>query len=362
MRTPAPSSFALLSFAIAITACETPKPHPEIVTSVPPAAATSNAPVATASASTTPAAPQATPPEPGRVELTFTGDFDKQVSSEGAECDHGGFWIRSNDVVGHGTKPRWVLVHRENGLQLQLGPFDTARVFNSPESAAPQIKRDKGELSFDVELIEREKGKGKVRARGKVICAKPTSGTVPDAIAKILRDEAGSPLRERSTQDFGRESMTAGVSVIVPGEPDGKARDLVLRLRKRLPPGWVAFVGTSRWLGEEKLDGNVEVVVGPGRDQFDILRLAKTDAVNYEMSTEALVKKLRAYHAIVPIDIWHAETDTIELDLAAVPADPKAFAKDVYAFCPDIVDQGVGSVAALEKEIVKTKRLFLWWD
>lgn len=43
-------------------------------------------------------------------------------------------------------------------------------------------------------------------------------------------------------------------------------------------------------------------------------------------------------------------------------ADPKALAKRMYAFCPDIVDQGCGTVGRLAKELVKTQRFFFWWD
>ncbi|MBK6515411.1 MAG: DUF4253 domain-containing protein [Polyangiaceae bacterium] len=44
------------------------------------------------------------------------------------------------------------------------------------------------------------------------------------------------------------------------------------------------------------------------------------------------------------------------LGLAKVPADVAAFAKDVYAFCPDIVDQGRGTVSALQRQIEATPR------
>ena len=57
-----------------------------------------------------------------------------------------------------------------------------------------------------------------------------------------------------------------------------------------------------------------------------------------------------------------ANTDTVIAQLKSVPADLDAFAADVYDFCPDIVDQGVGSVDALKTELRKTRLLYLWWD
>jgi hypothetical protein len=34
----------------------------------------------------------------------------------------------------------------------------------------------------------------------------------------------------------------------------------------------------------------------------------------------------------------------------------------MYEFCPDIVDQGVGTVARLAQELSKSRKLYFWWD
>ena len=59
----------------------------------------------------------------------------------------------------------------------------------------------------------------------------------------------------------------------------------------------------------------VEVVVGPGKRQFDILRIAASDAANYDMETEDLIKVLEKWDRLYGIDIVAAETDTIQLTL-----------------------------------------------
>ncbi len=58
----------------------------------------------------------------------------------------------------------------------------------------------------------------------------------------------------------------------------------------------------------------------------------------------------------------HAETDTVEFNLDRDPPDLAAFAADLYRFCPDIVDQGVGSVEELAVSIKITGAVELWWD
>jgi hypothetical protein len=177
-------------------------------------------------------------------------------------------------------------------------------------------------------------------------------------IALRLAALSNSPLRPYSTFDFGCERDERARSVIVDKDI---AEDLLLRFRAELPAAFVAFLGTTSWLGNETHDG-VELVIAPGTSQFDIVRVARSDAVNYDMDTDALIAKLVEYDRAYGIDILHAETDTIEFALVQMPDPLDAFCADLYEFCPDIVEQGCQSVDALEEEIAAVGRVFLWWD
>ena len=44
------------------------------------------------------------------------------------------------------------------------------------------------------------------------------------------------------------------------------------------------------------------------------------------------------------------------------PSDWTAFAREVYEFCPDVVDQGTGSVESLASEMKRMRGVYLWWD
>jgi hypothetical protein len=175
----------------------------------------------------------------------------------------------------------------------------------------------------------------------------------------MLAAASGKPVRDYSTCDFGREQVPTAISVVVPKKV---ARSLVAKLRKELPASAVAFMGTTRWLGAEKNTDQVEVVVTAGNGQFDMVRTAKSDAINYGKETEQLIAQLQKWDKAFGIDIWHAETDTIEFDLKGHPPDLAAFAAEVYAFCPDSVEQGVGSVEALAESIDELRSVYLWWD
>lgn len=187
----------------------------------------------------------------------------------------------------------------------------------------------------------------------------PTYSAEPlDAGAVLLAKVAKSQVRGFSTRDFGREPYKGARSALVK-EADAPA--MLAELRRQLPIGLIAFIGTSNSLVDPPAKG-VELVVASGKDQFEILRIAASDAANYDMTTEDLIKELRSWDREFGISITQAETDTIILDLKSLPLDLTSFATRVYKFCPDIVDQGVGDIPSLVREIRKSKKVFLWWD
>ena len=179
-----------------------------------------------------------------------------------------------------------------------------------------------------------------------------------DEAGQLLSKVSGVSVRPFSTRDFGRERYSKARSVLV---PQNRAQDILNKVRKNLSPMFIAFVGTTNNL-ESKNSKDFEIVVAEGKNQFDIVKVAATNAVNYEKSTDQIISKLKKWDSEYGIDIWQAETDTIQLSLKKQPKDIKKFSQEVYEFCPDIVDQGVGSVEALELEIVKSKAIYLWWD
>jgi hypothetical protein len=189
--------------------------------------------------------------------------------------------------------------------------------------------------------------------------ASAQAGTPFQAAEQVLKDVSGVGVRPYSTRDFGRERYAAGRSVLVPEDSAGQ---LLAEVRKRLPQGTLAYVGVTNDLSTTTTSPNVELAVVEGKNQFDILRAAATDGANYQLDTDAIIKELKTWDSEFGIDIWQAETDTIQLRLKRLPKDVPVFAKRVYKFCPDIVDQGVGSVSALAKDIAGKKALTLWWD
>jgi hypothetical protein len=97
-------------------------------------------------------------------------------------------------------------------------------------------------------------------------------------------------------------------------------------------------------------------------DKFEILKAIKTDGINYDIDNDSLVQLIGSFDHKYSLDLIGASGDWCEFKITKDPSDWMAFANEVYAVCPDVVDQGTGSVDALAEEMKRTKRLYFWWD
>jgi len=177
-------------------------------------------------------------------------------------------------------------------------------------------------------------------------------------IKSLVENELKVDVRPYSTTDFGRDKNTNSFSFIT----SEKGSELVLKVvRDAIPDDYLAFIGTTRNLSKDDVNG-VEIVIIKSSDKFDILRTAKSDGINYDITNELLISKIKEWDSLYSVDIWQAETDTIQLKLKTLPKDLLVFSEEIYKFCPDIVDQGSGNINDIVKYLERTKKIYLWWD
>ena len=80
-----------------------------------------------------------------------------------------------------------------------------------------------------------------------------------------------------------------------------------------------------------------------------------------ELLTPDIVAWLRQHAQEQPFQITGVGGDFIEGRYLTPIKDPRGLAAKIYEFCPDVVDQGTGTVERLADELTKGK-LFFWWD
>ncbi len=176
-----------------------------------------------------------------------------------------------------------------------------------------------------------------------------------DTIDALMVQTTNGQLFRYATFDFGR-AHDKSVSMVLVSEAE--ALTLQRKLTLVLPQGWHCFIGSTRWLGEEKHDGMAELVAIKAESQFDCLRVARTDAVNHDLDTEGIIQTLQDYDRRFGIRIYSAETDSVGFMLLRLPEDLDAFAQELLDFCMDMED------IELIKEMINSSgnRVELWWD
>lgn len=97
-------------------------------------------------------------------------------------------------------------------------------------------------------------------------------------------------------------------------------------------------------------------------DKFQAIRDAEIDGINYDLETDDIIERLKAWDALYGVEVVEIEGDSFTIKFRKLPADLLAFAEEVAEFCPDVVFQGSGSPEELADEIAEEGTLLLWWD
>jgi len=97
-------------------------------------------------------------------------------------------------------------------------------------------------------------------------------------------------------------------------------------------------------------------------DDLGYLAIVRTDGINRDVTHEQVIARYKAWNAKYGLVLVGAGQDWLEAKFRTPPGDWNAFAEEVAKFCPDVVEQGTGSVEGLAKEMAASNSVYLWWD
>lgn len=109
----------------------------------------------------------------------------------------------------------------------------------------------------------------------------------------------------------------------------------------------------------------VHILVLPTRNGFEAPAYLKWGGWNECPAPEVHVAVLRRWHERYGAELIGISNDVLNLRVARRPAtraDALALAEEQTYYCLDIVDQGVGSVAALAASLMVSEWWYFWWD
>jgi hypothetical protein len=99
----------------------------------------------------------------------------------------------------------------------------------------------------------------------------------------------------------------------------------------------------------------------PTTDKYAVMAAMDTNGDNYEIGSADVIAWMKELEAEQPFVLTGIGFDYMEGRFTAPVKDPSGLARRMYQFCPDIVDQGVGTVDKLAEELQK-ESLYFWWD
>jgi hypothetical protein len=172
-----------------------------------------------------------------------------------------------------------------------------------------------------------------------------------------LRTKTNSELIQLPEIDKETGDVLDGVySGIQSNVSERKANYIVKSLKEKFRElGYLIFVVTG-----ENDSKNIGVI--KGTDELDVLRYRRTDGINHDYENEDIVLKIAEWNDKYGLIIIGCGRDWLELEFNEMPINLNEFAEEVYEFCPDIVDQGVGGIESLILMIQEMNGVWLWWD
>jgi hypothetical protein len=170
--------------------------------------------------------------------------------------------------------------------------------------------------------------------------------------ATALLGAQPQPLRSLGEND----ELTGGVSFNVPQ----KKIEAILRKAHAdfLAKGSYLFRYDQNYNIGDKPD---QVGLLPTTDKFAVMAAMETNGDNYEIGTAGVIAWMKELEQEQPYILTGIGFDYMEGHFTGSVKDPQGLAKRMYQFCPDIVDQGVGTVSKLAQELKKGS-LYFWWD
>jgi Domain of unknown function (DUF4253) len=167
------------------------------------------------------------------------------------------------------------------------------------------------------------------------------SGVSADVCLAMKQIVPAAPLRRAHALDEMMNSRAADNAVAVDVADGNDAERAIIALEPIVRAnGCRAFWSTRGEPGG--LEISDEVIVMKTSDPYAIVRLRQSNGSNHNVSTADILDRLGAWESICTFDCVGASHDWVALKFKTLPENLCTFAAEVYTFCPDSVDQGVG--------------------
>lgn len=179
-------------------------------------------------------------------------------------------------------------------------------------------------------------------------------GFDPD-VALQIRRHGESLERLRGLNDKWEEVDANGLILMTAPE---RGEEILKTLRSALvTTGYTAYINDQGFgFGPDS------IALLKNADPFVYLGIVGINGINYEIEHADVLRRLRVWDDQYGLNLVGAGFDWVQAEFSNPPNDWMSFAEEVYEFCPDVVDQGSGSIKSLASELRQINGVYLWWD
>ena len=104
------------------------------------------------------------------------------------------------------------------------------------------------------------------------------------------------------------------------------------------------------------------VTVIRGNNSYDILKMQRTEALNYSLTTDKIIAWLKVQQKQASFVITGAGADWVEARFIKQPKDAQAFARKIAALAPDVLSRSGGRLENIVDQMKKMNGFYLWWE
>lgn len=105
-----------------------------------------------------------------------------------------------------------------------------------------------------------------------------------------------------------------------------------------------------------------DIVIIDNSDPFKLIERIGTHGINYDVYNHDVLRKMKEWDQDVDFVFVVVDESRIHAYMQKLPEDIQQFSSDVYDFCPDVIDQGYGSMDVMISDYKESKYFWLWWD
>ncbi len=105
-----------------------------------------------------------------------------------------------------------------------------------------------------------------------------------------------------------------------------------------------------------------DLAVVKGYTDYELLEIYYVSGVNYDITNEKVLSQIRKWQESIDMYFVTFDDSRFEAVITDFKYDFTKLAQENYDLCPDVIEQGYGSMEMLIKGLKESNYLWCWWD